>query len=182
MTVRVRYAPSPTGYQHIGGIRTALFNYFFARAQKGRFILRIEDTDQERSTNEALKDLYATLEWLGIEWDEGPVVGGPYAPYVQSERIALYREYAEKLVKAGQAYRCYCTPERLETLRAEQIASKAKQQGYDRHCRHLSEEQRAALEKQNLPAVIRLKVPLEGQTTFNDILMGSISRRNRDVN
>ena len=113
MTVRVRYAPSPTGLQHIGGIRTALFNYFFARAQKGKFILRIEDTDQERSSEEALEDLYATLEWLGVEWDEGPIVGGPHGPYVQSERFELYQEYAEKLVTEVTAYRCYCTSERL---------------------------------------------------------------------
>ncbi|HHU88801.1 MAG: glutamate--tRNA ligase [Sphaerochaetaceae bacterium] len=181
MTVRVRYAPSPTGLQHIGGIRTALFNYFFARAQKGKFILRIEDTDQERSSEEALEDLYATLEWLGVEWDEGPIVGGPHGPYVQSERFELYQEYAEKLVSEGKAYRCYCTSERLEKLRAEQIANKSEQQGYDRHCRDLTQEERAALEQAGIPSVIRLKVPLEGKTTFNDLLMGPITRRNCDI-
>ncbi len=182
MTVRVRYAPSPTGLQHIGGIRTALFNYFFARAQKGKFILRIEDTDQERSTQEALDDLYSTLEWLGVEWDEGPIVGGEYGSYVQSERFELYQEYAEKLVSEGKAYRCYCTSERLDALRAEQIASKAKQQGYDRHCRNLSPEEQEALEKEGLSSVIRLKIPLEGKTTFSDLLMGPITRRNSDIN
>ena len=126
MDVRVRYAPSPTGLQHIGGVRTALFNYFFARAQGGKFILRIEDTDQERYSDEALDDLYETLAWLGITWDEGPIVGGPNGPYVQSERFALYKEYAEKLVADGKAYYCYCTPERLDAVRAEQQAAKDK--------------------------------------------------------
>ena len=101
MDVRVRYAPSPTGLQHIGGIRTALFNYFFARANGGKFILRVEDTDRERYSDESLEDLYSTLEWLGIKWDEGPVVGGPYGPYIQSERFDLYREYAQRLVDEG---------------------------------------------------------------------------------
>ena len=99
--VRVRYAPSPTGLQHIGGVRTALFNYFFARSQGGKFILRIEDTDRERYSDESLDDLYSTLEWLGVKWDEGPVVGGDYGPYVQSELTDLYREYAKKLVESG---------------------------------------------------------------------------------
>ena len=114
MSVRVRYAPSPTGLQHIGGIRTALFNYFFARANNGSFILRIEDTEQSRSTEEALDDLYATLNWLGVTWDEGPLVGGDYGPYVQSERSSIYQEYAQKLIDLGKAYKCYCTSERLK--------------------------------------------------------------------
>jgi len=181
MDVRVRYAPSPTGLQHIGGGRTALFNYFFARAQGGKFILRIEDTDQERYSDEALDDLYETLAWLGITWDEGPIVGGPNGPYVQSERFALYKEYAEKLVADGKAYYCYCTPERLDAVRAEQQAAKSEQQGYDRHCRNLRAEERAEYEKQGIVPVIRLKVPTEGKTTFHDILMGDITRKNRDV-
>jgi glutamyl-tRNA synthetase len=182
MSVRVRYAPSPTGMQHIGGIRTALFNYFFARSQKGSFILRVEDTDQERSSNEALQDLYETLDWLGIDCDEGPLVGGAYGPYTQSERIELYKEYAQKLIEDNKAYRCYCTPERLDELRAKQVAEKSKQHGYDRHCRHLTDEERQKLEAQGLTSVIRLKVPLEGKTTFHDLLMGDITRRNSDVN
>ncbi|HOQ94623.1 MAG TPA: glutamate--tRNA ligase [Sphaerochaeta sp.] len=181
MDVRVRYAPSPTGLQHIGGVRTALFNYFFARAQGGKFILRIEDTDQERYSDEALDDLYETLAWLGITWDEGPIVGGPNGPYVQSERFAIYKEYAEKLVADGKAYYCYCTPERLDRVRAEQQAAKSEQQGYDRHCRNLSSEERAEYERQGIVPVIRLKVPTEGKTTFHDILMGDITRKNRDV-
>ncbi|MGE4583787.1 MAG: glutamate--tRNA ligase [Sphaerochaeta sp.] len=181
MEVRVRYAPSPTGLQHIGGVRTALFNYFFARANGGKFILRVEDTDRERYSDESLQDLYDTLSWLGITWDEGPVVGGPFGPYVQSERFALYRQYAEQLVRDGKAYYCYCTPERLEALRVKQQAEKSEQQGYDRHCRHLTEEMRFEYEKAGIKPVIRLKVPTEGKTTFHDVLMGDITRRNRDV-
>ncbi len=181
MEVRVRYAPSPTGLQHIGGIRTALFNYFFAKSMGGKFILRIEDTDRERYTEESLQDLYDTLEWLGIKWDEGPVVGGPYGPYVQSERFDIYKEYAEKLVRDGKAYYCYCSPERLEKLREEQAQSKSQYQGYDRHCANLTEEERRELEAQGIKPVIRLKVPTEGKTTFHDVIMGDITRKNKDV-
>ena len=181
MEVRVRYAPSPTGLQHIGGVRTALFNYFFARANGGKFILRVEDTDRERYSDESLQDLYDTLRWLGISWDEGPLVGGPYGPYIQSERFDLYKQYAEQLVRDGKAYNCYCSPERLEQVRLEQQMSKSEVQGYDRHCRNLGESERAALEKQGIRPVIRLKVPTEGKTTFTDVLMGDITRRNRDV-
>lgn len=182
MQVRVRYAPSPTGLQHIGGVRTALFNYFFARANGGKFILRVEDTDRERSTPEALQDLYDTLDWLGITWDEGPKVGGPCGPYIQSERYDIYREYASKLVGNGKAYYCYCTAERLEKVRQEQQETKSPYQGYDRHCRGLSAEERAGKEAEGISPVIRLKVPLEGSTTFHDVLMGDITRMNRDVN
>ena len=181
MEVRVRYAPSPTGNQHIGGVRTALFNYFFARAMNGKFILRIEDTDQTRSSEESVKDLYDTLAWLDVEWDEGPEKGGPYGPYIQSERIELYRTYAQQLVDKGKAYRCYCTSERLDALREQQIASKSKVQGYDRHCSHLSPQQIEQYEKEKRPYVIRLKVPVEGKTTFHDVLMGDITRKNKDV-
>lgn len=181
MEVRVRYAPSPTGLQHIGGVRTALFNYFFAKSMGGKFILRVEDTDRERYSDESLQDLYDTLDWLGIKWDEGPVVGGPCGPYIQSERFELYKEYAEKLVKDGKAYYCYCTPERLEKVRQEQIASKSDYQGYDRHCANLTDEERADLEAQGIKPVIRLRVPTEGKTTFHDILMGDITRKNKDV-
>lgn len=181
MEVRVRYAPSPTGLQHIGGVRTALFNYFFARSSGGKFILRVEDTDQERYSDESLQDLYDTLEWLGVKWDEGPVVGGPCGPYIQSERLPIYQEYARKLVDMGKAYYCYCTPERLEVLREKQIAEKSPVQGYDGHCRDLTAEQRKALEEHGLKPVIRLKVPREGSTTFHDVLMGDITRENKDV-
>ena len=181
MDVRVRYAPSPTGLQHIGGIRTALFNYFFAKSQGGKFLLRVEDTDRERYTDESLQDLYDTLEWLGIKWDEGPVVGGPCGPYIQSERFDLYKQYAEQLVRDGKAYYCYCSSERLEKVRQEQIASKSEYQGYDRHCANLTEEERKAYEAQGIKPVIRLRVPTEGKTTFHDVLMGDITRKNKDV-
>lgn len=181
MEVRVRYAPSPTGLQHIGGVRTALFNYFFAKSSGGKFILRVEDTDRERYSDESLQDLYDTLDWLGVKWDEGPVVGGPYGPYIQSERTAIYQEYAKKLVDMGKAYYCYCTSERLERLREKQIAEKSPVQGYDGHCRDLADEQRKELEAQGFKPVIRLKVPREGSTTFHDVLMGDITRENKDV-
>ncbi len=181
MSVRVRYAPSPTGLQHIGGVRTALFNYFFAKSHGGKFILRVEDTDRERYSDESLNDLYETLDWLGIKWDEGPVVGGPVGPYIQSERFDLYKKYAEQLVKEGKAYYCYCTPERLEKVREEQIKNKSPYQGYDRHCANLSEEERKELEAQGIKPVIRLRVPTEGKTTFHDVLMGDITRKNKDI-
>jgi len=181
MSVRVRYAPSPTGLQHIGGVRTALFNYFFARSNGGKFILRVEDTDRERYSDESLQDLYDTLDWLGVKWDEGPVVGGPYGPYIQSERFAIYQEYAKKLVDMGKAYYCYCSAERLEALRQKQMEEKSPVQGYDGHCRDLTAEQRAELEAQGIKPVIRLKVPREGSTTFHDVLMGDITRENKDI-
>ena len=170
MEVRVRYAPSPTGLQHIGGVRTALFNYFFARSKGGKFILRIEDTDRERFSEESLNDLYETLEWLGIEWDEGPVKGGPYGPYIQSERSELYREYADKLVGEGKAYYCFCSSERLSDLREVQKKEK-KNYGYDRHCRNLSHEDVEKKRAEGSKSVIRLKVPLEGETSFEDLLL-----------
>ncbi len=180
MNVRVRYAPSPTGLQHIGGVRTALFNYFFARSQGGRFILRIEDTDRERFHPDSLQDIYDTFNWLGIHWDEGPDVGGPFGPYVQSERSALYQELAEKLVEGGHAYRCYCTPERLESLKEEQQRKKLSP-GYDRRCRNLTEAERSDFEAQGIKPVIRFKVPLSGSTVLEDLILGSIERRNEDV-
>ncbi|MGD1817189.1 MAG: glutamate--tRNA ligase [Pleomorphochaeta sp.] len=181
MSVRVRYAPSPTGLQHIGGVRTALFNYFFAKAQGGKFLLRVEDTDRERYSDESLDDLYQTLKWLNIEWDEGPVVGGEYGPYIQSERFDLYQKYAKMLVEKDMAYYCYCTPERLEEVREEQKANKSSIQGYDRHCSHLTKEEIAEYEKQGIKPVIRLRVPTEGKTTFHDVLMGDITRKNKDI-
>lgn len=181
MSVRVRYAPSPTGLQHIGGVRTAIFNYLFARSSGGKFILRIEDTDQQRFEEAALEDLYSTLEWLGIDWDEGPKKGGDYGPYVQSQRFDIYQEYAKKLVDDGRAYYCYCSAERLDAVRKQQQESKSKYQGYDRHCRNLTEEQRREYEKEGIRPVIRLKVPLEGKTSFEDVLMGTITRKNTDI-
>jgi glutamyl-tRNA synthetase len=181
VSVRVRYAPSPTGFQHIGGARTALFDYLLARSQGGTFILRIEDTDRSRFVPEALQDIYDTYRWLGFTWDEGPDVGGPKGPYVQSERTAIYREHAERLVADGRAYRCWCTPERLERLRASQAAAKG-QQGYDRHCRRLSAAERTAAEASGVKPVIRLMVPAEGTTGISDRLLGEVSWKNADIN
>lgn len=181
MSVRVRYAPSPTGLQHIGGVRTAVFNYFFARATGGKFILRIEDTDQGRYNDESLQDLYDTLNWLGISWDEGPDRDGGCGPYVQSERFPIYREYTEKLIASGHAYKCFCTEERLEQLREEQKQSKSNEQGYDRHCSTLTEEEVEQNIAGGKPYVVRFRIPLEGKTTLTDVIMGEITRKNKDV-
>ncbi len=181
MNVRVRYAPSPTGLQHIGSVRTALYNYLFARSQGGKLILRIEDTDRTRIVEEALQDIYDSYSWLGFHWDEGPDVGGPKGPYFQSQRVELYRSHAEKLIEKGFAYRCYCSPERLEKLREEQAARKLPI-GYDGHCRTLPEAERREAENKGIRPVIRLKVPRDESTTYPDLLLGEITVANRDVN
>lgn len=180
MSVRVRYAPSPTGRQHIGGMRTALFDYFLAKSQGGTFVLRIEDTDQERFDPGALQDIYDTFSWLGIHWDEGPDVGGPYGPYVQSERTELYRTHVANLVKSGHAYPCFCSAERLAKLREEQSGGRGGA-GYDRHCRNLTPEQVAEQEATGIKPVIRFKVPLTGTTGLDDMILGRIERENQDV-
>ena len=185
MSVRVRYAPSPTGFQHIGGVRTALYDYLHARKHGGTFVLRIEDTDRKRFVPEALQDIYDTFAWLGFHWDEGPDVGGPYGPYSQSERLDLYRRYADELLAGGHAYRCYCTPERLEKLRESQQSraegAEESTQGYDRHCRDLTDAERTAAATSGAPSVIRLKIPLEGSTTFKDELLGEITVENKAI-
>ncbi len=181
MSVRVRYAPSPTGMQHIGGIRTALFNYFFARAHGGRFILRIEDTDRERLYPAALQDIYDSFSWLGIGWDEGPDCGGEHGPYMQSERVELYRDFANQLVASGHAYWAYDTPERLEEMRRTQAEEKSRHQGYDRFFRDMSDAEREQYRAQGIPGVVRFKVPLSGETVIHDTVLGKISRRNEDV-
>lgn len=181
MSVRVRYAPSPTGNQHIGGVRTALINYLFAKSQGGTFILRLEDTDRTRYSQEYVQNLYETFRWLGFYWDEGPDVGGSKGPYVQSERIDLYRRYAEELVLMDKAYYCFCDSERLEKLRQEQVAQKKDEIGYDRHCRYIAEEERARNLAEARPYVIRLKIPLHGITVFHDALLGQIEWKNEDI-
>lgn len=168
-TVRVRFAPSPTGSPHIGNIRTALFTWLFARKHRGVFILRIEDTDRARYVEGSVQEIMDSLRWLGLDWDEGP--------YFQSERLPLYREVAEKLVKTGHAYRCYCTPERLEELRRQQEAAK-QPTGYDRKCRYLSDEERAKIEAEGTPHVVRFAMPLEGETVFHDEIRGEIRFEN----
>ena len=171
---RVRFAPSPTGFLHLGGLRSALFNWLYARHTGGTFILRIEDTDQKRFNPDSLANLMRSLRWLGLDWDEGPDVGGPYGPYVQSERKAIYGEYADKLIAAGHAYRSYTTGAELETLRA---AGKE----YDRRDRFLSAAERAALEAEGRPYVVRFAVPLEGATTFTDLIRGPITVDNKRI-
>jgi glutamyl-tRNA synthetase len=167
--VRVRYAPSPTGFPHVGNIRTALFNWLFARHHGGQFIVRIEDTDQARTVDGALEAILDGLRWLGLDWDEGPEVGGDYGPYRQSERLPLYRAAAERLIAQGDAYYCYCTAERLTEMREAQAARKD-QTGYDRHCRDLTAAAISKLAADGRPPVVRFKVPLEGTTAFDDII------------
>jgi glutamyl-tRNA synthetase len=178
--VRVRFAPSPTGFPHVGNIRTALFNWLFARHTGGKFIVRIEDTDTARTVEGSLESILDSLRWLGLTWDEGPEVGGDYGPYIQSKRLALYKEAAEKLIKEGFAYRCYCTSERLEAMRAEQQKNK-QALGYDRYCRDLRAEERTKMEASGAPSVIRFKTPLEGRTQFQDILRGEVVFENSTV-
>ncbi len=175
--VRTRFAPSPTGYMHIGNLRTALYEYLVAKSQNGKFILRIEDTDQERLVEGAVDIIYNTLKLCGMKHDEGPDIGGPYAPYVQSERKNTYRPYAEELVEKGHAYYCFCSKERLDSLRA-QCEEKNETFMYDRHCLNLSKDEIAEKLQNNEPCVIRQKMPREGTTTFEDAVYGSITIEN----
>jgi len=175
--VRVRFAPSPTGYLHVGGARSALFNWLFAKHTGGKFLLRIEDTDQSRYNEQALHDLMRDLKWLGLDWDEGPGVEGPHGPYIQSQRLPMYRKAADELLAKGAAYRCFCTSERLDALRKRQEENKLPP-GYDRHCRDLSpaeSDARAAAGEQH---VVRLKSPMTGKTVFNDLIRGEIEYQN----
>lgn len=174
MTVRVRFAPSPTGHPHIGNIRTVVFNWLFARHNHGQFILRIEDTDRTRYVKDAIQVIADGLRWLGMDWDEGPEVGGDYGPYIQSQRLALYQEKAEELVARGLAYRCNCSAERLHQMREAQRA-RGETPMYDGRCR---KKPTGAVSKDE-PHVIRLKVPHEGTTTIHDILRGDITFENR---
>jgi len=176
--VRVRFAPSPTGELHIGGTRTALFNWLFARHRKGKFILRIEDTDILRSKNDLSQSVIENLKWLGLDWDEGPEVGGDYGPYFQSQRLQIYKKYAHKLLKEGKAYLCYCTQEELEERKRER-QKESKPPKYDGRCRNLSEEQRKHFEEEGRRAVIRFKVPQEGITYVEDLLRGRVSFENK---
>ena len=178
--VRVRIAPSPTGYFHIGSARTALFNWLFARHHGGKFIVRVEDTDRSRYNAEAVPDMIASLRWLGLDWDEGPEAGGEYGPYYQSERLDIYRHYADQLLAQGLAYKCYCSPQRLAAMREEQRKNKL-DVGYDRHCRNLTAAQRAEYEAQGIQPVIRFKAPLEGETSFSDVLYGTITVENKSL-
>ncbi len=170
--VRVRVAPSPTGDPHVGTAYQALFNLAFARGRGGAFVLRIEDTDRARSTPESERAILESLRWLGLAWDEGPDVGGPHAPYRQSERTGIYREHVERLLAGGHAYRCFCTRERLEDLRRRQGA----ETGYDRRCRSLDPAEAARRVEAGEESVVRMKVPTEGSCVMRDLLRGEIRK------
>ena len=178
--IRVRYPPSPTGEPHVGNIRTAIFNWLFARHHGGSFVIRIEDTDQARKVEGAVEGQFEALRWLGVDWDEGPDVGGDYAPYTQSQRLHLYRQAADDLLERGSAYLCYCSTERLAEMRKEQARRKAAL-GYDRHCRDLTDAERRAQEQSGVTPVVRFKMPLEGVTTLVDLVRGEVSFENRLV-
>jgi glutamyl-tRNA synthetase len=178
--VRVRIAPSPTGDPHVGTAYIALFNMIFARHFKGQFILRMEDTDQKRSSPEYEKNIMEALRWCHITWDEGPDVGGPHAPYRQSERTKIYREYAYKLLERGQAYKCFATPEELAEMR-DVAAKQGKRIGYDRRYRNLSPEEVRQREEAGQPFVIRLKIPLTGECVFEDQIKGRITAPWADI-
>jgi len=167
--VRVRFAPSPTGYPHLGNIRTALFSWLFARHHGGKFLLRIEDTDVARKVEGAVDVILDSLRWLGLDWDEGP--------YFQSQRLHYYQEIANKLIEDGFAYRCYCSRERLEIMRQEQMKRKQPPM-YDGHCRHLTEQEKNQLEASGIAPVVRFKMPLEGETALHDLIRGEVTFKN----
>jgi len=178
--VRVRFAPSPTGYLHIGGARTALFNYFFAKRYGGKFILRIEDTDRERLKEDSVSQIISSLKWLGIEWDEGPEIGGEFGPYFQSERLELYRKEAQRLVDEGKAYYCFCTEEEIAKEREEQKALKVPYR-YSGRCSTLSKEEVEENIKMGKPYVIRIRIPREGNTVVQDLIRGTVNFDNSQL-
>lgn len=176
-SVRTRFAPSPTGYMHIGNLRTALYSYLLAKANQGKFIVRIEDTDQERFVDGAVDVILKTLQDTGLDYDEGPIVGGDHGPYIQSERKDIYKKYAQELVQKGHAYYCFCSKERLDSLHQEgEIGA-----GYDRHCRDLSKEEIEKNLAEGKPYVIRQKMPLEGVTGYDDAIFGHIETENSEL-
>ena len=177
---RVRIAPSPTGDPHVGTAYIGLFNYVFARKHGGKFILRIEDTDRVRSSDSSERAILSALRWLGLEWDEGPDVGGPFGPYRQSERLDLYKREVEALLANGSAYRCFCTKQRLDAVREQQREAKAAHFGYDRHCRDLDPEQSRARAEAGEQHVVRMKMPTSGETIIPDGLRGNIHRDNAE--
>ncbi len=172
--VRVRFAPSPTGYLHIGGARTALFNWLFARKMGGKLILRIEDTDTERLKEDSVSQILTSLKWLGINWDEGPEVGGDCGPYYQSERLPVYKKYAEQLLEAGKAYYCFCSAADLEAQREKQRLAKQPFR-YARTCRDLSPEEAKARAAAGEPYSVRIKIPVDGSVTVHDLIHGDVT-------
>ena len=178
--VRVRFAPSPTGDLHVGGARTALYTFLYARQNDGAFILRIEDTDQSRYDESSITSITESLRWLGLDWDEGPDIDGPHGPYFQSQRLDLYRRHVDRLLADGYVYECFCSPERLAEVREEQRKA-GRPPGYDRHCRNLTDEQRQEYRDRGIAPVVRLKVPLDGTTSGLDLLRGPISFENSKI-
>ncbi len=178
--VRVRIAPSPTGVPHVGTAYIGLFNLAFARANGGKFVIRIEDTDRVRSTKRSEEAIFRSLRWIGLEWDEGPDVGGPFGPYRQSERLHIYHEHVDQLIANGSAYRCICTPERLDAMRQQQHEAKQPIR-YDGHCRNVSESEIKAAMRQGQPVVVRMKVPQDGATVVHDAFRDPITIENSQV-
>lgn len=177
---RTRFAPSPTGYMHVGNLRTALYTYLIAKKDDGTFILRIEDTDQERYVEGAVEVIYGTLKETGLLWDEGPDIGGPVGPYIQSDRKDLYEKYAKELIDRGGAYYCFCDKERLDEMRSIQKAS-GQVPKYDGHCSRLSQEEVQEKLDAGLPYVIRQRIPATGKTTFHDEIFGDITVENSEL-
>jgi len=178
--IRTRFAPSPTGYLHVGGLRTALYAYLLAKKNGGQFLLRIEDTDQTRLVPGATENIISALQWAGIDFDEGPGKEGGCGPYIQSQRLPLYKKHAEELVAAGHAYYCFCSSERLDQVREMQIAHKLPP-AYDKHCRNLSPAEVAQRRELEATSVIRMKIPTEGEITFSDIIRGSVTFSHKAV-
>jgi glutamyl-tRNA synthetase len=178
---RVRFAPSPTGYLHVGGLRTALYNYLFAKKNNGKFILRIEDTDQSRYIEGAVENLIASLKWAGLTFDEGPDVGGNYGPYLQSQRLEIYKKHANELISKGDAYYCFCTAERLKALRQEQEKQKLPQAKYDKHCLALSKSEIEEKLQQKIPHVVRLNVRPNQKIVFDDVIRGRVEFDSNNV-
>ncbi len=178
--VRTRFAPSPTGYLHIGGLRTALYAYLFAKQNNGQFILRLEDTDVERYVEGAAKAIYSGLKWAGINYDEGPDIDGPYAPYIQSQRLDTYKKYANELVAKGHAYYCFCDEKTLEEMKAEQVVKKQAPK-YDRRCLSLSKDSVEVRLQQNQPYVIRMKIPKDRVIEINDLVRGKVSYKSKEL-
>jgi glutamyl-tRNA synthetase len=180
-TPRVRFAPSPTGYLHVGGLRTALYNYLFAKRNSGKFILRIEDTDRNRYVEGAVENLIKALNWVGLNYDEGPEVGGNFGPYMQSERLDVYKKYADQLIEKGKAYYCFCTPERLKSLKEEQEKQKLPQAKYDKHCLHLSKEEIDNKLSSGIPKVVRLNVEQNHTIKFDDIVREHVEFESNNI-
>ncbi|HEX5324540.1 MAG TPA: glutamate--tRNA ligase [Capsulimonadaceae bacterium] len=178
--VRVRFAPSPTGKPHLGSIRQAMFDWLMARHSGGKFILRIEDTDRKRFDPDAVAEMMRALRWVGLDWDEGPEAGGDFGPYFQSERLEIYDKYARELIAGGHAYKCWCTPERLDALRKSQ-EERGLPTGYDRRCRYLPEEEKRKYEEEGAPYTIRFATPREGTITWDDVVFGEMSWEARVV-